>query len=131
MRNSLQNYLKNALQQTATGSITGTVTDPNGAVIAGAEVTLINDATNNRRTPATNGHGAFTIAALRPGNYTITIEATGFKRFVFTRIRIDAGKSSHFEVGSMTETVTVTGSSESPQTQIGNAAPWYQLSHSR
>ena len=52
--------------QTITGNISGTVTDANGGVIAGATVTLINEQKNDTRTAATNDEGRFTFAAVQP-----------------------------------------------------------------
>ena len=70
--------LATALGQTVTGSITGEVTDPSGAVISGANVTAENTATSVKTVAKTNGAGAYTIRFLPIGTYTITIEATGF-----------------------------------------------------
>ena len=53
--------------QTSRGTVSGTVTDPNGAVISGAEVTLISDATKLSRTTTTNGEGLYRFEAVDPG----------------------------------------------------------------
>lgn len=68
--------------QAPTGQISGSVTDPSGAVIAGAEVTAANEATNIRRTTTTNEDGIFNLPALPPGIYTLQIDAKGFPRQV-------------------------------------------------
>jgi hypothetical protein len=67
-----------ALGQTITGSITGQVTDPSGALVAGATVTAENVATSVKTTAQTNGSGAYTIRFLPIGTYTVTVEANGF-----------------------------------------------------
>ena len=67
-----------ALGQTVTGSITGQVTDPSGAVIAGAKVIAENSATSVKTSTQTNASGVYTIRFLPIGTYTMTIEATGF-----------------------------------------------------
>ena len=67
-------------RKNSTGSITGTVKDPKNAVVPGANITLVNAATNNPSTSATNGDGTFVAPTLLPGVYTITVEATGFKK---------------------------------------------------
>ena len=67
-----------ATGQTVTGSITGQVTDPSGAVVVGATVTAENSATGIRTPVQTNGSGVYTIRFLPVGTYTVTIEATGF-----------------------------------------------------
>src|ERR1043166_848670 len=69
-----------ASAQETTGTLRGTVTDVNGAVVSGATVTITNDATGAQQTKQTTGDGIFEFSKLSPGNYTITIEATGFKR---------------------------------------------------
>jgi hypothetical protein len=66
------------LGQTVSGSITGEVTDPSGAVIVGANVTAENAATSVKTSTKTNGSGVYTIRFLPIGNYTVTIQANGF-----------------------------------------------------
>src|SRR5438309_4297075 len=60
-------------------AITGTVTDPSAAVVAGAQVTVTQQATSVKRSATTNASGAFTIPSLLPASYSVTIEAPGFK----------------------------------------------------
>src|SRR2546426_1783868 len=69
-----------ALGQDARGSITGRVTDPQGAVIAGAAVTVNNIETNLSSHTSTNETGYFEVTLLNPGKYTVTVEVTGFKK---------------------------------------------------
>jgi hypothetical protein len=64
--------------QTVTGSITGLVTDPSGAVIANATVTAENTATSIRTSTRTNAAGVYTLRFLPTGNYTVAVEAKGF-----------------------------------------------------
>jgi len=64
--------------QTVTGSITGVVTDPSGAVVVGATVTAENTATGVKTTAQTNASGAYTIRFLPIGTYGLTIDAAGF-----------------------------------------------------
>lgn len=64
--------------QTVTGTITGQVTDPSGAVVVGAAVTAENTATGVKTLAKTNGSGVYTIRFLPIGTYTVTVEATGF-----------------------------------------------------
>ena len=61
------------------GEFAGSVTDPSGAVIAGATVTITNDATGVSRTAETNEAGNYTVPFLNPGTYTITAESEGFR----------------------------------------------------
>ncbi|HEV7680715.1 MAG TPA: TonB-dependent receptor, partial [Pyrinomonadaceae bacterium] len=70
-----------ATAQTYRGSIRGTVTDPNDAVIRGASVTLTSKETNEVRTAVTDGSGSYSISALPPGPYTLEVTAANFKKF--------------------------------------------------
>ncbi|HUF04413.1 MAG TPA: TonB-dependent receptor [Aridibacter sp.] len=71
-------FSANAAAQTTTSSIEGTVTDPTGAVISGATVRVAADTLATERTATTNSDGFYRLAALPAGNYTITVEQTGF-----------------------------------------------------
>ena len=108
-------------QATANGSLTGTVTDPTGAVVPGASVTVKNNETGQSFTAKTNDEGTFTVPALASGLYTATISAKNFKQAKVTEIKIDAGKPSSvnvpLEIGSQAETVTIVGGGELLQTQ--------------
>jgi hypothetical protein len=108
-------------QSSAAGSLTGTVTDPTGAVVPGASVTVKNDATGQEFTAKTNDEGMFNISSLGSGLYTATIAVKGFKQAKVTAIKVDAGKPASFtaalEVGSQDQTVTIVGSAELLQTQ--------------
>src|SRR5688572_5093868 len=64
--------------QTETGQIAGTVTDPQGAVVAGAAVTVTSADTGATRTATTTGEGNYTVTNLRPGRYEVKIEGAGF-----------------------------------------------------
>ena len=146
MRNGLQKYLSvllltvglcalPAFGQGSAGSLSGTVTDPKGAVVAGATVTVKNAATNQEFSTQTNNDGGFKIPTLSSGVYTATIVATGFKQAAVTDIKIDVGKAStinvELEVGSANETVTVVGGGELLQTQsatVGTTLTGRQIS---
>src|SRR5215217_6846707 len=110
-----------ALGQGSSGSLSGTVADPKGAVVAGATVVIKNVATNQERTTQTSDEGAFSVPLLSSGLYIATVTASGFKQAVVTEIKIDVGKTSsiqiELEVGAATETVTVVGGGELLQTQ--------------
>src|SRR5438105_5271648 len=67
--------------QTITGSISGTVLDTSGQVIAGATVKLINTRTSDTRTLTTNEAGDFNFTAIQPGTYTLKVEHPGFRSF--------------------------------------------------
>jgi hypothetical protein len=67
--------------QVNTGQVTGVVTDTTGAVISGATVTLENTATGAKRSAQSNGQGSFLVPALVPGDYAVTITASGFGQY--------------------------------------------------
>lgn len=101
------------LAQEITGSITGTVSDSAGAVVAGATVTISDPAKNNLvvRTLTTNANGEFSAPNLAVSVYTITIEAPNFKKSVRTNVKLDVGQrrdlSFMLDAGQIDEVVTV------------------------
>jgi hypothetical protein len=106
-----------AMAQATTGTLRGTVADPNGGVIAGANVTVKNEATGGvSPTVTSTGEGTFEIAGLPPGSYTVTTEAPGFKRAVSTSVVVRAGivnpVNVAMEAGNVAETVTVVANTE-------------------
>src|SRR5215469_4725421 len=70
-----------ALGQAETGQVNGTVTDPSGAVVSGAKVTLTNNGTGQTRTAQTSANGSYAFTNLQPGNYTVTVEGSGFSPY--------------------------------------------------
>src|SRR5688572_7949749 len=64
-------FLSNAFAQSATATLSGEVSDQNGAVVVGANITLLNAATSLRRQATTNDGGHFTFPLLPPGTYTV------------------------------------------------------------
>ncbi|MEK7407183.1 MAG: TonB-dependent receptor [Acidobacteriota bacterium] len=101
-----------ARAQEARGSITGKVTDPQGAVIAAAAVSVLNTETNAVSRTATNETGYFEVNLLNPGAYSLTVEAAGFKKFVRAGLVLNvAGRldiEAQLQVGQLVETVEVT-----------------------
>ncbi len=98
--------------QSTSGSITGMVKDSAGAPVAEATVLVTNPATNLTRKVTTNSAGVFTATQLPPGNYTVAVEKTGFKKLEKTNIvlnAIDLVNAGDFtlDVGAVTDTVTV------------------------
>jgi len=66
----------------ASAGITGTVTDTSGAVVRGAHVTITNEGTSVADHTATESAGTFSFKGVLPGKYTISVDATGFKKEV-------------------------------------------------
>ena len=79
--------------QNTTGSITGRLTDPTGAVIAGAKVTVRNLGTGEVRTLTTDASGDFTATLLLPGHYSVTAEHTGFKTAIQNDITLEVDQT--------------------------------------
>ena len=106
--------------QTTTGSIVGTVTDPSGAVIGGAAVTVTNMDTNIAVKTTSDASGEYVVTPLNVGRYSVSVEASGFKRSVRSditlnvqdRVRVDAA----LEVGAVTDTVEVAAAAPLLQT---------------
>ncbi|HEV8426833.1 MAG TPA: carboxypeptidase regulatory-like domain-containing protein [Pyrinomonadaceae bacterium] len=98
--------------QTTTGSLTGSVTDPGNAVIAGATVTVTSVSTGAERIGTTNSSGAFDFQALLPGTYTISVEAAGFKKAIVRDVIVSVASTAQLtiplEIGLANETVTIT-----------------------
>jgi hypothetical protein len=87
----------NASSRSQAGSIGGTVKDPNGAAVAGAQVTVRNETTGESRTATTNNEGRFKVDGLAPGRYAVSVSRTGFKTFEHS-VAIEAGRSESVEV---------------------------------
>src|ERR1700685_2187299 len=77
-------------QTAVTGGIEGTVSDPSGAVVAGATVEATNNATAVTATTVTNNDGLYRFPSLIPGTYTVTVSKEGLAQFT-SAARIDAG----------------------------------------
>ena len=105
-----------AFGQGTRGSLRGTVADPNGAAISGASVTLKQFGTNEEFKATTDSQGNFAFPQLAPGKYSVTVEASGFKKTELTEVVIEVAQPAkvtiNLEVGAVTEQVTVTGSAQ-------------------
>src|SRR5574340_237461 len=100
-----------ARPQESRGTITGNVTDAQGAVIPGATVLITNTETNVASRSATNESGYFVVSLLNPGAYSISVEAAGFKKAVREGLQLNVGDRLEFafqlEVGALSEAITV------------------------
>jgi Carboxypeptidase regulatory-like domain len=110
-------------QTIVTGDVTGTVTDPSGAVVSGATVTLKSADSGTTQTTTTNQTGAFRFALLKPGEYKLAISQKGFKS-VSQTVQIAIGQvttaNSKLEMGSQSEVLEVTGAAPLIQTENAN-----------
>jgi len=106
-----------ASAQAVYGSILGTVTDPQGAAVAGAKVTVTSITKNISEETTTNESGNYTVTHLIPDTYKLKIEAQGFKVYEIATVAVSANESARadaqMQVGSVTQSVEVT--SELPQ----------------
>ena len=114
-------------QGIVTGSIAGTVLDPQGAIVAGAHVQATNVATSETFSDKSNNQGYFEITNLPVGTYSVAIEASGFRKLQLSEVVVVAGRinmlaGQTLAVGSASETVTVEAATpliESQSSQIG------------
>jgi len=95
-----------------TGTITGTVTDPTGAVVPKALVKVTNQETNAIRETQSDDDGDFTVALLPPGSYRVTAETPGFRRSIYNDVILHVDQTARvdfvLQIGSPTEEITVT-----------------------
>jgi hypothetical protein len=98
----------------STGAITGTVTDPMGAVVAGATITAKDLRTTKEYIAKSNDEGSYLIKNVPAGSYEVVVDAVGFKRAVITNVPVRSSNvtrvSLMVQVGTVSETVTVTAS---------------------
>lgn len=107
-------------QTTVSGDLAGSITDPSGAVIPNATVTLTNTATGAKQTAKSQGDGTYRFALLSPGRYTISASASGFES-AQTQVNVAVGTAAtanlKLTVGSATQTVEVTEAAPLLQTE--------------
>src|SRR5207245_6558564 len=96
--------------QQPTGTITGVVRDPSGAIVSGASVTIVDKATQSTTRATTSNAGVYSAPGLLPGLYKVCVEATGFKQTV-VELEAEVGRVTtadvRLRVGDFKETVTV------------------------
>src|SRR6185503_12495064 len=102
-----------AVAQSTFSTIVGTVSDPNGAVVSGAAVTVTNKGTSATRTAMTDSAGNFTIANVDAGDYQVTVEAKGFRKVTFQAVTLRARETIRLDAqleigGAAAESITVT-----------------------
>jgi hypothetical protein len=115
-----------AQAQVTTGSVRGTVTDPNGAVVTNAKVTITKKSNNSSNTAQTTGSGEFEFNNLLVGDdYSVTVEAPNFKALTLTDVKVNLNQitdlPAQLTLGAVGETVTVTsGGTELVDTTTSN-----------
>lgn len=116
-------------QGISTGSISGTVYDPQKAVVAGAKVTAVQSETGSSFTTKATGEGYFLIANLPIGTYALTIEAANFSSLKVSNVDVNSGQNHNvgsqvLKIGTSTESITVEASApliETASAQIGGS----------
>src|SRR5579871_3039057 len=108
-------------QNFGAGTITGTVTDPNGGAVPGAAVAVHNTNTGATLSLVTNGAGLYVAPFMQPGSYEITASKAGFGKILRQNLVLQVGQTLTVDVplplASTTETVTVTGETSVVDTQ--------------
>ena len=114
-------------QSASTGTVAGTVTDPSGAAVAGATITLTDKATSTTRTASTNENGRYILVDVPAGTYDFTVSKQGFRISRLTGQTVNVGSALtlnvSLEVGSVSESVEVTATNAELQTlnaTVGN-----------
>jgi hypothetical protein len=104
-------FLPAAVWAQARGTLTGTVSDPAGAVVPKAKVVVINEATHGRWNSETTGSGSFTVPDLPPGIYDLNVTVAGFREFVQKGITVKVGDTATvdvaLQVGNTTERIEI------------------------
>ena len=123
-----------ARAQLDSASLLGTVTDPTGAVVTGAKVTVLNEGTAAVTVLITNGSGGFNAPALPIGFYTVTTEASGFKTTRQPHVQLQTGQRVNLGVtlstGEQSESITVSSGApliESASSTIGAVIPTEEI----
>ncbi len=120
--------------QMNTGTILGTVTDPSGAVVAGAQVTITNTGTMIATRLQSDSNGNYTYSYLIPGTYSVLVEKQGFTKGLRQGIALDVDQKARvdfgLQVGSPTQTVSVTEAAplvESNSSESGQVITAHQI----
>ncbi len=115
-----------AFAQVQNGQFTGTVSDPTGAAIANAKVTVTNPATDLNLTTTTNSSGNYTVKEVPIGTYKLTVEAAGFKTVSNAGVTANAGTIAHvdfkMQIGKASEVIEVTGAAALVNTEDSKLA---------
>src|SRR5688572_1795104 len=88
-----------ALSQSSTATLSGTVADPNGAAIPGAQITITRPATGFESSATTNASGYFTVPLLPPGEYTVMARANGFAAVQIPAVILNVGDQKSLQIG--------------------------------
>src|ERR1051325_7322190 len=113
-------------QVSTTGNITGTVRDPQGAVVPKAEITIVDDKTGVSRTVTANDDGFYNISSLPAGVYSISASPSGFKKTVVTGVDLHVNENKtvnlELQVGQVSEVVTITSEATQVESRTGEVS---------
>jgi hypothetical protein len=110
-------------------SLTGTVSDPSGAVVPQVSITIVNDATGAKRSAVSDSVGRYSLLQVEPGTYTVTAQATGFDDVVISKVRLLVSSPATLpitfeKVGTIAQTISVEAETtliNTTDASIGNA----------
>jgi hypothetical protein len=127
---------KFAPSQAVTGTLLGTIQDPTGAVVPAASVTLTNEGTNVSDKTTSSPEGFYTFPNLMPGQYSVTVEARGFKTEIAKHNQVNVEQSTRVDIslspGTVNEQVTITGATplvETTTSDLGTTIDQTQISN--
>ena len=116
--------MRSAISQAARGSVSGELRDPSGSAIPDVQIKLTEVRTNQEYSAKANESGFYTFVNLRPGSYSLTVEAPGFKKLVQEGIQLATGEmlrvDANLAIGSPSETVTVTSDAPLLRSESGS-----------
>lgn len=116
----LMGFANSTFAQDVTARIDGQVTDPAGAVVTNATVTLTNTKTGEVRTAMSGDNGSYTLALVQPGTYDLSVRAQGFKEYLSKSLELNVNDRKTInvplETGAITESITVTAEAPLLQT---------------
>ena len=123
--------------QTSSGRLSGTLLDPSGAAIVGAQITIRSESSGAGSLLVTDASGAFHAVSLSPGLYTVEADEAGFRRKVIQGVKVDIAKETslppiQLELGPLTETVVVEGGVSQVQTtnaELSSTVTMEQIEH--
>src|ERR1700722_11597031 len=105
-------------------TLTGHITDPAGAPVPGASITVQNTQTADTTTTKSGDDGVFSVLFLTPGNYLVTVEKSGFKKEIRQGVTLDVAAHSVLDialsVGDISQSVTVAANTETLETQTAD-----------
>ena len=111
-------------QSTGTATLVGNVTDPTGATVAGAKVTVLNTGSGFLSESTTKADGSYYVPYLNPGAYRLTIETSGFKKYVQDGITLRTNESPRIdvtmEIGTLSDTINVKASTPLLETETSS-----------